>query len=1152
MRIILSALLYGACSLYCLVGGTVTVTDIDLASFTSGPTAGVQLVGDGSGGPLGNFVSTAGDFDGDGLMDIVIGAYHNTVLGRSLAGTVYVMFGSTTLGAEGKVDMATFQSGSDGFRIIGAGAGDAFGETVAGGGDVNGDGYDDVLAGSQYHNPGGRSEAGAVWVIFGRPKGSTFTDIDLADLGIKIYGGYLQSWMFTCAYIGDMNGDGFDDLAIGASGSVGIPTKSGGWYVIFGKSSMSDFDVRGLSAAVADGFIVAGTESQAYPGRYVGSAGDFNGDGYSDALVSSIPSGYVMVVFGHNDTLDFPALTASSTFSQSVYGGRSGLGFSIVGIGEQQGRSGDINQDGIDDILVFSRDYGATSAIFGYRDGPYPDVYLPSWTYDAAIAFTITREGNDVAVGVFGGDLNGDGIGDIYVTVPFAQSDPSRSSAGIGYVLFSHGSATNYTDVDLTAFNTSVSTGYRILGAHEYDAGGDVVQRVNGAALGDVNGDGVDDVAWSAPGFDYSDRTDCGSVYILLSPILTSLRPTVTPTAAPGTRRPTAAPSSRPPTAAPSSRPPTTAPSFKPPTAAPSVKPSTAKPSNAKPSAGPTTTVAPSAAPTARPSAVPTVPLTAGPTADPSAAPSAGPSAAPTAVPTAAPTDVPTAAPSGAPTIEPSADPSAAPSAVPTAVPTATPTAAPTVVPSAAPTVVPTAAPTVVPSQPMAQPVLPGQLSLDTLSSYPTYRPRNGFAFAAVDTAGRAYAWGEGQHGGDSSAVQGSLLSDVMSVIPARFAFAALKSNGSVVPWGAQMNSESLAANASIPYAVGTLIANEAAFAGIDAATGRVVAFGSKHHGGDVLDHRYCNGYSAQLSAGVRNITASAGAFVALKVDGTLYAWGNKFSGADVAQSFLATLTGAKAVVATTGAFAVLLRDYRVTAWGDKMVGGNSSAVANQLHDVVHVTASRMCFVAYKRDSGVVVWGYGKYGGDTSSVAAQLASQVIYVTHTFTAMAAVKADGSVVTWGTEGGGGDSSAVSGLGGLTDVVRVYGNAGAFAALTASGRVVAWGRAANGGSIPGNKMSALSANVTAIYHTDRAFAALKDDGSLVVWGQAGHGGSPGATVEALLTAGVHTVCANDVAFSAIKTDGSVVAWGHDVSVPVDGVQFASAALQLPVKCA
>jgi hypothetical protein len=1176
MRIILSALLYGACSLHCLVGGTVTVTDIDLASFTSGPTEGVQLVGDGSGGPLGNFVSTAGDFDGDGLMDIVIGAYHNTVLGRNLAGTVYVMFGSTTLGADGMVDMATFQSGSDGFRIIGAAAGDAFGETVAGGGDVNGDGYDDVLAGSQHHNPGGRSEAGAVWVIFGRPRESTFTDIDLAslsaDLGIKIYGGYLQSWMFTCAYIGDMNGDGFDDIAIGASGSVGIPTKSGGWYVIFGKSSMSDFDVRGLSAAATDGFIIAGTESQAYPGRYVGSAGDFNGDGYSDALVSSIPSGYVMVVFGHNDTLDFPALTASSTFSQSVYGGRSGLGFSIVGIGEQQGRSGDINQDGIDDILVFSRDYGATSAIFGYRDGPYPDVYLPSWTYDAAIAFTITREGTDVAVGIYGGDLNGDGIGDIYVTVPFAQSDASRSSAGIGYVLFSHGSATNYTDVDLTAFNTSVSTGYRILGAHEYDAGGNVVQRVNGAALGDVNGDGVDDVAWSAPGFDYSDRTDCGSVYILLSPILTSLRPTVTPTAAPGTRRPTAAPTSRPPTAAPSSRPPTTAPSFKPPTAAPSVRPPTAKPSIAKPSAGPTTTVAPSAAPTPKPSAAPTVPLTAGPIADPSAAPSADPSAAPTAVPTAAPSGVPitepsadpsatpsaapTAMPTAAPTVEPSADPSAAPSAVLTATPSGAPTVEPSADPSAAPsavsTVVPAAAPTAVPSQPIAQPALPGQLSLDALSSYPTYRPRNGFAFAAVDTAGRAYAWGEGQHGGDSSAVQGSLLSDVMSVIPARFAFAALKSNGSVVPWGAQMNSESLAAYASIPYTVATLIANEAAFAGIDAATGRVVAFGSKHHGGNVLDNRYCSGSSAQLSAGVRNITASTGAFVALKVDGTLHAWGNRFSGADVAQSFLATLSGAKAVVATTGAFAVLLGDYRVTAWGDKMVGGDSSAVANQLHDVVHVTASRLCFVAYKQDSGVVVWGYGKYGGDTSSVAAQLASQVIYVTHTFTAMAAVKADGSVVTWGTEGNGGDSSAVSGLGGLTDVVRVYGNAGAFAALTATGRVVAWGRAANGGSIPGNKMSALSANVTAIYHTDRAFAALKDDGSLVVWGQAGNGGSPGATVGALLTSGVHTVCANDVAFSAIKMDGSVVAWGHDVSVPVDGVQFTSAALQLPVKCA
>jgi hypothetical protein len=996
MRGLLFALLGAACNLRSLVDAT--VSDIDLAGFTSGPSTGLRIVGDSSYGLLGSYVSTAGDFDGDGLKDIVIAVVTNTIHSRYNAGAVYVMFGSAQLGAGGMIDMFSFQSGSDGFRIIGAADTDEFGGTVAGGGDINGDGYDDVLAGSRRHNPGGRSEAGAVWVIFGRPKGSTFADIDLASLptglGIKIIGADASNWLYTTAIVGDMNGDGFDDIVLGAQLNSGNGYQAGRAYVLLGKSSWSSFDINDLVYTVngaPNAFVVSGGDSNSQLGQYVGTAGDFNGDGYSDALVATVNSGYLVVIFGHSDATPFTNFDGRPTFSQTGYG------FSVIGDAKQQGRPGDINQDGIDDLVLHGphNTFGTTWVIFGHRAGPFPDIDLSTFAFNSNTGFKITASVlGDGSAGTFGGDLNGDGIGDLLVTAPYAEPSSGRRNAGIGYVLYSHSNTTAYTDVDLAAFTTSGSTGYRILGAEAGDAGGDTVQWLSGAMLGDVNGDGSDDIAWAGLRTNYVGRGHCGSVYILLVP--------------------------------------------------------------------------PRPAPTTRPTATPTV--------------------------------VPTH-----PTPQPSSRPSA-----------------------------------------------PGQLSLDTLSSYPTFRPRNGFAFAVVNTAGRAYTWGEGQYGGDSTAVQGSLLGEVTAVVPSRYAFAALKSNGSVVPWGAQMNSASLTAYASIPYAVDTLVANDAAFAGIDADTGRVVALGSKHHGGDVLDNRYCNGYSAQLSAGVRSITASAGAFAALKVDGTLYAWGNKFSGADVAQSFLATLAGVRAVTATTGAFAVLLRDYRVTAWGDKMVGGDISAVANQLDDVLHVTASRSCFVAYKRDSGVVVWGYGTHGGDTSSVAAQLVSDVIYVANTFTAMAAVKTDGTVVTWGTVGNGGDSSALSGVGGLTDVARVYGNARAFAALTATGRVVAWGRAAYGGSIPADKVSALSSGVVSIYRTDRAFAALKDDGSLVVWGQAGHGGSPGPTVEALLTSDVHTVCANDVAFSAIKADGSVVAWGHDVSVPVDGIQFTSTGLQLPVKCA
>jgi alpha-tubulin suppressor-like RCC1 family protein len=468
--------------------------------------------------------------------------------------------------------------------------------------------------------------------------------------------------------------------------------------------------------------------------------------------------------------------------------------------------------------------------------------------------------------------------------------------------------------------------------------------------------------------------------------------------------------------------------------------------------------------------------------------------------------------------------------------------------PTSQPSGLPTGQPSVLPSgQPTTQPSAAFE---NTFLASPTYRVSNGFAFAAVGAQGETRCWGEGPYGGNSTAVASFLAADVVRVTASRFAFAAVRVDGGIAPWGVSSATSSVEDLGAVTLSPDTLVASEGAFAGVERVTGRVIAFGSKHTGGNVLDDAYCNGYSQELSAGVRSITASAGAFAALKADGTVLVWGNRFAGADVAAGVLASLSGVRLVAATRSAFAALLADGSVVAWGDAMLGGDATAVAGQLSGVVRLSASPSCFVAFKADTSVVVWGYHKYCGDTSTVAADLASQVLRVTFTATAMAALKTDGSVVTWGKSENGGDSSAVRSS--LNNVVRVVGNTRAFAALTATGGVVAWGSPTYGGSIPGDKVAALSSGVVSIYHTDRAFAALKDDGSLVVWGQERHGGSPSSAVEALLTPDVHTVCANDVAFSAIKADGSVVAWGHEVSVPEEGVQFTTTAFQGSVTCA
>jgi alpha-tubulin suppressor-like RCC1 family protein len=191
---------------------------------------------------------------------------------------------------------------------------------------------------------------------------------------------------------------------------------------------------------------------------------------------------------------------------------------------------------------------------------------------------------------------------------------------------------------------------------------------------------------------------------------------------------------------------------------------------------------------------------------------------------------------------------------------------------------------------------------------------RNGFAFAAVGSDGHARTWGEAAYGGDSSTVVARLQSNVSLIAAGRFAFAAVTANGSVAAWGVESARTGFTEGGAASASLASLVANEAAFAGIDAVMGAVIAFGSKYHGGNVLDDAYCNGYSAELSAGVRSITALAGAFVAIKVDGSVLAWGNRHSGADVAANVLASLSGAQLVVATRAAFAVLLSTGRVAS----------------------------------------------------------------------------------------------------------------------------------------------------------------------------------------------------------------------------------------------
>ena len=386
----------------------------------------------------------------------------------------------------------------------------------------------------------------------------------------------------------------------------------------------------------------------------------------------------------------------------------------------------------------------------------------------------------------------------------------------------------------------------------------------------------------------------------------------------------------------------------------------------------------------------------------------------------------------------------------------------------------------------------------------------NSYAFAVLKSNGSVVTWGDPNYGGDSSAVAGSLTSNVTAVYSTRYAFAALKTDGSVVTWGAPEFGGS--------FAISTLDPTPSSSSS-KPATAREVFILSPAAG--------------NLTSNVTAVYANHEAFAALKNDGSVVTWGVGITGGDSSSVAARLSSDVTTVYANREAFAALKTDGSVVTWGGGNIGGNigylggdSSAVAERLSsNVAAVYSTVYAFAALKSDGSVVTWGEWASGGDSSAVAARLSSDVTAVYSTSGAFAALKSDGSVVTWGTSFYGGNSSAVAERL-SSNVTAVYSTTTAFAALKSDGSVVTWGDPNNGGDSSAVAGS-LNSNVTAVYSTGGAFAALKSDGSLVTWGDSSRGGNSTAVV-ASLTANVKAVYSNHFAFAALKSDGSVVTWG------------------------
>lgn len=439
------------------------------------PTPSVDSVLPGPGraeAAFGASVASAGDVNGDGYSDVVIGAplYDSLYTDE---GRAYVYYGTASGLPVTPNVVLSYHSNVDGHEH--------FGSAVSGAGDLNADGYADIIIGASFASDDGYQLAiGQALVYYGSATGipAVADTILKGDMPFAFYGG-------SVAGAGDINGDGYSDVIVGASEygyNFGYPNGSRGRVFVY----------YGSANGLLGGDYVEGDQFFCWFGRLVAGAGDVNGDGYSDIAVSApnyhiyAPNadGAVFIYHGSDTGL---TLSYANMFTNAQPIAATGFSLSMAG-------GGDLNGDGYTDLVLSQPTY-------------YDDMFNnPSHTIARLLVYYGSVSGLPASpvildstgrpgLGLGGpighaGDVNGDGYADVTVAGKDTNTQASR-------ILLYRGSAAGLGDTAFDVIDTSTHVPVLVL-----------------AGAGDVDGDGYADVVMGEPSYAAGDSTNAGRAYM--------------------------------------------------------------------------------------------------------------------------------------------------------------------------------------------------------------------------------------------------------------------------------------------------------------------------------------------------------------------------------------------------------------------------------------------------------------------------------------------------------------------------------------------------------------------------------------------------------------------------------------------------------------